>query len=80
MPIFVDLDIVVLHLLSSRTHPLVIGMLQDIFAVLRMNCVQNVEKVLPVTVLAFRKRVGHELHEIRVKTYSFQRFDTDSSS
>ena len=71
MPLFVDLDIVVLHLLSSRTHPLVIGMLQDVLAVLRMNCVQDVEKVLPVTVFPFRKRVGHELHELRVKTYLF---------
>ena len=71
MPFFVDLDIVVLHLLSSRTHPLVIGMLQDVFAVLRMNCVQNVEKVLPVTVLALRELVRHELHELWVKTRFF---------
>ena len=66
MPLLVDLDVVVLHLLPCRTHPLLIGMLQDVLAVLRMNCVQNVEEVLSVTVLALRELVRHELHELRI--------------
>ena len=66
MPLLIDLDVFVLHHLPSRTHPLLIRMLQNVFAVLRMNRVQDVEKVFPVTVLALRELVRHELHELRI--------------
>ena len=66
MPLLIDLNVVVLHPLPSRTHPLLIRMLQNVFAVLRMNRVQDVEKVFPVTVLALRELVRHELHELRI--------------
>ena len=66
MPLFVDLDVVVLHLLPCRTHSLLISVLQDVFAVLRMNSIQDVEKVLLVAVLSFWKRVRHKLHELRI--------------
>ena len=66
MPFLIDLDVVVLHHLPSRTHPLLIRMLQNVFAVLRMNRVQDVEKVFPVTVFALRELVRHELHELRI--------------
>ena len=71
MPLLIDLDVVVLHHLPSRTHPLLVRMLQDVLAVLRMNCIQDVEEVLPITVLALRELVRHELHELWVKTRFF---------
>ena len=71
MPLLIDLDVVVLHHLPSRAHPLLVCMLQDVLAVLRMNCIQDVEEVLPVTVLALRELVRHELHELWVKTRFF---------
>ena len=66
MPFFVDFDVVVLHLLPSRTHSLIVCMLQDVFAVNRMNRIQDVEEVLSITVLAFRELVRNELHELRI--------------
>ena len=71
MPLLIDLDVVVLHHLPSRAHPLLVRMLQDVLAVLRMNCIQDVEEVLPITVLALRELVRHELHELWVKTRFF---------
>ena len=64
MPLLIDLDVVVLHPLPSRAHPLLVRMLQDVLAVLRMNCIQDVEEVLPITILSLRKLVRHELHEL----------------
>ena len=66
MPLLVDLDVVILHLLPSRAHSLLVRMLQNVFAVIRVNGIQDVEEVLPITVLAFRELVGHELHELRI--------------
>ena len=71
MPLLIDFDVVVLHHLPSRAHPLLVSMLQDVLAVLRMNCIQDVEEVLPITVLALRELVRHELHELWVKTRFF---------
>ena len=64
MPLLIDLDVVVLHHLPSRAHPLLVRMLQDVLAVLRMNCIQDVEEVLPITILSLRELVRHELHEL----------------
>mgnify|MGYP003311825919 CR=1 FL=1 len=66
MPFLIDLDVVVLHLLPSRAHSLLVRMLQDVFAVIRVNGIQDVEEVLPITVLALRECVRHELHELRI--------------
>ena len=71
MPLLIDFDVVVLHHLPSRAHLLLVFMLQDVLAVLRMNCIQDVEEVLPITVLALRELVRHELHELWVKTRFF---------
>ena len=71
MPLLIDFDVVVLHHLSSRAHPLLVRMLQDVLAVLRMNCIQDVEEVLPITIYPLRKLVRHELHELWVKTRFF---------
>ena len=64
MPLLIDLDVVVLHPLPSRAHPLLVRMLQNVFAVLRMNSIQDVEEVLPITILSLRELVRHELHEL----------------
>ena len=48
MPLLIDFDVVVLHHLPSRAHPLLVRMLQDVLAVLRMNCIQDVEEVGPL--------------------------------
>ena len=66
MPFLIDFDVVILHLLPSRTHPLLVRMLQDVFAVIRVNGVKDVEEVLSITVLAFRELIRHELHELRI--------------
>ena len=66
MPLFIDFDVVVLHLLPSRAHSLLVRMLQNVFAVIRVNGIQDVEEVLSITVLAFRELVRHELHELRI--------------
>ena len=71
MPLLIDLDVVVLHHLPSRAHPLLVRMLQDVLAVLRMNRIQDVKEVLPISVLALRELVRHELHELWVKTRFF---------
>ena len=64
MPLLIDFDVVVLHHLPSRAHPLLVRMLQNVFAVLRMNSIQDVEEVLPITILSLRELVRHELHEL----------------
>ena len=66
MPLLIDLDVVVLHLLPSRAHSLLVRMLQDVFAVIRVNGIQDVEEVLSITVLAFWELARHELHELRI--------------
>ena len=71
IPLLIDLDVVVLHPLPNRAHPLFVRMLQDVLAVLRMNCIQDVEEVLPITVLALRELVRHKLHELWIKTRFF---------
>ena len=66
MPIFVDLDVVFFVLLACRAHSLFVGVFQNILAVIVMDCVQNIEEVLPIAVLSFRERIWHEHHELRV--------------
>ena len=66
MPFLIDFDVVVLHLLPSRAHSLLVRMLQNVFAVVRVNGIQDVEEVLSITVLTFRELVRHELHELRI--------------
>ena len=64
MPLLIDFDVVVLHHLPSRVHPLLVRMLQDVLAVLGMNSIQDVEEVLPITILSLRELVRHEFHEL----------------
>ena len=71
MPLLIDFDVVVLHHLPSRAHPLLVRMLQDVLAVLKMNSIQDVEEVLPITILSLRELVRHELHELWVKSRFF---------
>ena len=69
MPVFVDLDMVVLHHLPCSTHSLVVRVLQDFLTVIGMHGVQDVEEVLPVRMLALRKSIRHEDHKLRVIAY-----------
>ena len=66
MPIFVDLDVVVLHPFPCSTHTLLVRVLQDVLAVLRVYGVQDVEEILPVRMFALRKVIWHEHHKFKV--------------
>ena len=60
------MDALLLHVLALGRHPLLVGMLEDLGEVVRIERVQHVEEILPRGALALRVLVREVRHEVCV--------------
>ena len=67
VPPFVgDFDLIHLALLSARFVALLVGIIHHFLDMVWVDCVQDVEVVIPVRVLAFREATRHKAHHFNI--------------